>query len=289
MNLDVRFENTHCSHNLINSGSERPSREATKDKTMRVQNLFTPRQQGRPRPRNERDGASRSRPSATTQEVRSAIVDFLSLIEVQESLNRRTSRSRSVAHRLELNSLQDLSQLGTVSRLLESLDEFERTATAFQEATSNQKKKLSRTSDQAIAELPRVRMLPADKERYKDDDTECSICCERLIDGMCLTRLPCGHTYHMNCSVRWLIKSNTCPSCRYELESNDADKEPTRKELMKGRTIYSCKCPPHASHNCILDEFEARLKEKNLSGGNVGCNGQSHRCCSHETSTASPP
>ncbi|GBN58571.1 hypothetical protein AVEN_67916-1 [Araneus ventricosus] len=40
---------------------------------------------------------------------------------------------------------------------------------------------------------------------------ECSICTEPLYTQM---TLPCGHAFHMECTVRWLEMSNSCPLCR---------------------------------------------------------------------------
>ncbi|KAI5690672.1 Ring finger domain [Leishmania braziliensis] len=35
--------------------------------------------------------------------------------------------------------------------------------------------------------------------------------------GSCLLSLPCGHCYHQNCVQRWLIESQSCPTCRRDL------------------------------------------------------------------------
>ncbi|GBM45866.1 hypothetical protein AVEN_180730-1 [Araneus ventricosus] len=40
---------------------------------------------------------------------------------------------------------------------------------------------------------------------------ECSICTEPLYTQM---KLPCGHAFHMECMVKWLERSNSCPTCR---------------------------------------------------------------------------
>jgi len=35
--------------------------------------------------------------------------------------------------------------------------------------------------------------------------------------------MPCGHIYHESCIFQWLKDNNTCPVCRYELETDDED------------------------------------------------------------------
>lgn len=42
----------------------------------------------------------------------------------------------------------------------------------------------------------------------------CTICTE-LFDGNCdVSAVPCGHTFHADCLLRWLETSLTCPQCR---------------------------------------------------------------------------
>jgi hypothetical protein len=95
-------------------------------------------------------------------------------------------------------------------------------------------------SQVAIARLPTARIYPCDKTKFQDDTSTCGVCCERLIDGVMLSRMPCGHVYHINCIVPWLKRSCTCPECRYEIESNDEDYEVGRIQRMKERDVRRC-------------------------------------------------
>lgn len=64
----------------------------------------------------------------------------------------------------------------------------------------------------------------------------CSICCDDLVDsnsddgdgvsiplpvrasnGDTINRLPCNHDFHGICIILWLLRSNRCPLCRYNL------------------------------------------------------------------------
>ncbi|TMW56028.1 hypothetical protein Poli38472_008676 [Pythium oligandrum] len=50
-------------------------------------------------------------------------------------------------------------------------------------------------------------------EKYKD----CPIClCEYELNEEVLP-LPCGHLFHKECGMKWLVEHNVCPTCRYEL------------------------------------------------------------------------
>lgn len=115
-------------------------------------------------------------------------------------------------------------------------------------------RKTPRASTSAIMSLTHIRVLPHDKVTYKNDDRCCSICSEPLVDGVVLTRLPCGHLYHISCVVPWLNRSCTCPDCRYELPSDDRKFEAGRAERMKDRKIVSCHCSRFDYHSCIFVE-----------------------------------
>lgn len=122
----------------------------------------------------------------------------------------------------------------------------------------------SPVSSDALGRLPRARILPMDKARFECDDTTCSICVGRLVDGIMLTRLPCGHVYHVTCLIPWLLHSHTCPDCRYELPSaNDgAPEELARQDRMKNRTVYQCSCVQKGVHSCFFADPERSLADQ---------------------------
>lgn len=67
------------------------------------------------------------------------------------------------------------------------------------------------------------------------ENTECTICLEKLSPGDSALRIPCGHLFHEDCVRTWLQSSNQCPMCRYELPTEDAGLEKGRRERMASR------------------------------------------------------
>ncbi|XP_075514970.1 uncharacterized protein LOC142549930 isoform X2 [Primulina tabacum] len=58
----------------------------------------------------------------------------------------------------------------------------------------------------------------------------CAVCMDEFAVGEKLRRMPCFHLYHGECIFPWLHGRNTCPVCRYELPTDDADYERRRFE-----------------------------------------------------------
>ncbi|KAI9920879.1 hypothetical protein PsorP6_002400 [Peronosclerospora sorghi] len=51
--------------------------------------------------------------------------------------------------------------------------------------------------------------------------------------------LPCGHTFHKGCGLRWLLEHNVCPTCRYHLPiqtevSTSQSEQPTTSGTIAG-------------------------------------------------------
>lgn len=61
---------------------------------------------------------------------------------------------------------------------------------------------------------------------------ECVVCQETYEMGHTVLRLPCGHCFHEACALAWLTRHNTCPYCRSELPTDDADYEAERRRRM---------------------------------------------------------
>ncbi|GLJ24374.1 hypothetical protein SUGI_0465300 [Cryptomeria japonica] len=56
-------------------------------------------------------------------------------------------------------------------------------------------------------------------------DFLCCICQTTLLAGEKCVRMPCNHEYHEGCILQWLETSNSCPACKYELQTDDPEYE----------------------------------------------------------------
>ena len=84
-----------------------------------------------------------------------------------------------------------------------------------------------------------VRSLPSvvvTKDDVEGNNALCAVCKDEFGVGEHAKVLPCSHRYHGDCIVPWLGIRNTCPVCRYEFPTDDADYE-RRKAQRSGRRV----------------------------------------------------
>lgn len=61
-------------------------------------------------------------------------------------------------------------------------------------------------------------------------DKTCSICLGTFEKDDIVMIMPCKHNFHPKCLKSWLEKTNSCPVCRYELETDNEEYENYKKE-----------------------------------------------------------
>jgi len=72
-----------------------------------------------------------------------------------------------------------------------------------------EKKEMEVKSDEGENNTKDIDEEKEEKEVNTDDDN--------------IRLMPCGHIYHESCIFQWLKDNNTCPVCRYELETDDEE------------------------------------------------------------------
>ncbi|KAK2458995.1 RING/U-box superfamily protein [Trifolium repens] len=77
-------------------------------------------------------------------------------------------------------------------------------------------------SKNAVKNLPTVTV---DDELLNSELNQCAVCQDEFEKGSQVRQMPCKHVYHDDCLLPWLELHNSCPVCRYELPTDDADYE----------------------------------------------------------------
>ena len=78
----------------------------------------------------------------------------------------------------------------------------------------------------------------SENDPKKFEFPECSICLMEVSEGQDTILLPCGHMFHDNCVTKWLKIHNTCPLCRFELPTDNAEYEKQRNERNQQRDVH---------------------------------------------------
>ena len=64
-------------------------------------------------------------------------------------------------------------------------------------------------------------------------ENSCAVCKDEFNIGEECLSMPCNHYFHGDCLIPWLNERNSCPVCRYELPTDDADFENMKKFKLK--------------------------------------------------------
>lgn len=88
-------------------------------------------------------------------------------------------------------------------------------------------------SKEVLESLPK---LDVTDEFLKNRElAECSVCKEEFKKNDKVRQLPCKHVFHPDCILPWLKEHNSCPTCRFELPTDDRDYE-KMKEIRRNRS-----------------------------------------------------
>jgi hypothetical protein len=86
-------------------------------------------------------------------------------------------------------------------------------------------------SKKAVELLPTVKITALQEAQ----GTKCTVCLVEFEEGEGTRQMPCGHLFHPRCILPWLEKTNSCPLCRHELPTDDADYEEYKKHKARAK------------------------------------------------------
>ena len=58
------------------------------------------------------------------------------------------------------------------------------------------------------------------KKKIENSSIQCIICMEDFNVGDKVSTLPCFHVFHSNCIDKWLLKTHSCPICKFKVTMN---------------------------------------------------------------------
>ncbi|KAJ1394740.1 Zinc finger, RING-type [Sesbania bispinosa] len=93
-----------------------------------------------------------------------------------------------------------------------------------------------REVDGRVDERENLPSVVVTQQDVDNNNALCAVCKDEFGVGEEVKQLPCSHRYHGDCIVPWLGIRNTCPVCRYEFPTDDAEYE-LRRVQRSSRSI----------------------------------------------------
>lgn len=97
----------------------------------------------------------------------------------------------------------------------------------------------------------------------------CIICWEAIKNKDTVVAATCGHVFHKICLEEWLMKSKTCPHCRFSITSSQFHKiflesdENIESELEKANNSLKIMQEKVNENQAVLETLKNDIKEKN--------------------------
>lgn len=83
----------------------------------------------------------------------------------------------------------------------------------------------------AMESLEKFEMDPIRLDKMSKEENSCSVCKDEFEIKQQVIALPCKHYFHEECIIPWFKERNSCPTCRYELPTDDSDYEARKNTI----------------------------------------------------------
>ncbi|KAI5081289.1 hypothetical protein GOP47_0004472 [Adiantum capillus-veneris] len=85
-----------------------------------------------------------------------------------------------------------------------------------------------------VEKLPKIKI----REEHLESElwSQCPVCKDDFELQAEVQQMPCKHIYHPDCILPWLAQHNSCPICRFELPTDDADYEARKRQSFPGNS-----------------------------------------------------
>ncbi|BBN17639.1 E3 ubiquitin-protein ligase RNF115/126 [Marchantia polymorpha subsp. ruderalis] len=96
----------------------------------------------------------------------------------------------------------------------------------------------------AVEAMPTIQIT---SEHLGTDAAQCAVCKDEFELGSQVRQMPCKHMYHSDCILPWLAQHNSCPVCRFEMPTDDAEYNQTRASQPSAPASTTTTAPTHGT------------------------------------------
>lgn len=153
---------------------------------------------------------------------------------VNNNENDHPSNYQPYEHRRSRERTRDVSPILDILSSLMSFNEESHMENIINYLMANDPNKYGNppASKDEVDKLNRMKVNNENRDEINKMSGEagCSVCKEDYESDQTAIKLPCSHLFHDECILPWLKDRNSCPTCRFELKTDDDDYESRKNQ-----------------------------------------------------------